>query len=489
MTPQRRWAWAGAAAPVIFALALDPVASLLAPGRAGPLERMRDLIDVERSLGLFVEPSVHAWVAARPLVLDALEVTYVGVHVPVMLAVLAWVWFAHPQAFPRARNTFVAAQTLCAIAYPPRPPPPPAAAGGRGIFFRPGPGRPPQRPPPRPPPHAAKPSAPPRLRPRPAPAPPSPPPRPGGAPPLAPLPVLREGLAPRHRTPTPAPGGVGARVGARGSLLARRAGAAAGAGGDRAGALRRMCRLFGMSGGDRRVRATFWLLEAPDSLARQSRREPDGTGVGWFDEDGRPQVAKQPLAAYEDPAFAREARELESTVFLAHIRYATTGEVDVRNTHPFEQRGRLFAHNGVILELERLERELGDDRALVRGDTDSERLFALITRETERHGGDVGAGIAAAARWVAAEHCRCTRSTSSSGRATACGRCATPRRTSCGCSSATPADRAAVVTSTRPAPPAPCACARSPSRATRRSSSPASAWTRIRAGACSSRVS
>lgn len=41
-----------------------------------------------------------------------------------------------------------------------------------------------------------------------------------------------------------------------------------------------MCRLFGMSGGDRRMRATFWLLEAPDSLARQSRREPDGTGVG-----------------------------------------------------------------------------------------------------------------------------------------------------------------------------------------------------------------
>jgi predicted glutamine amidotransferase len=163
-----------------------------------------------------------------------------------------------------------------------------------------------------------------------------------------------------------------------------------------------MCRLFGLSGGEQRVRATFWLLEAPDSLAEQSRREPDGTGVGWFDEEGRPQVAKQPLAAYEDAAFAREARELESTVFLAHIRYATTGEVDVRNTHPFEQRGRLFAHNGVVLDLERLERELGEDRALVQGDTDSERLFALVTREIERHGGDVGAGIAAAVRWVAA---------------------------------------------------------------------------------------
>jgi predicted glutamine amidotransferase len=163
-----------------------------------------------------------------------------------------------------------------------------------------------------------------------------------------------------------------------------------------------MCRLFGMTGGEERVRATFWLLEAPDSLARQSRREPDGTGIGWFGGDGRPKVAKQPVAAYEDAAFAREAKALDSTTFVAHIRYATTGGLDPRNTHPFQQRGRLFAHNGVVQDLERLEQQLGDDGVLVRGDTDSERLFALITRETERRGGDVGAGIAAAAAWVAA---------------------------------------------------------------------------------------
>jgi predicted glutamine amidotransferase len=157
-----------------------------------------------------------------------------------------------------------------------------------------------------------------------------------------------------------------------------------------------------MSGGGRRVRATFWLLEAPDSLARQSRREPDGTGVGWYDERGRPAIAKQPVAAYEDHAFAREARELESTAFVAHIRYATTGAVRAVNTHPFAQHGRLFAHNGVVHDLPRLERELSADSSLVRGDTDSERVFALITRETKRHDGDVGAGISFAARWIAA---------------------------------------------------------------------------------------
>jgi glutamine amidotransferase len=36
----------------------------------------------------------------------------------------------------------------------------------------------------------------------------------------------------------------------------------------------------------------------------------------------------------------------------------------------------------------------------VLGDTDSERYFALITKETDAHGGDVGAGIATAARWI-----------------------------------------------------------------------------------------
>jgi predicted glutamine amidotransferase len=161
-----------------------------------------------------------------------------------------------------------------------------------------------------------------------------------------------------------------------------------------------MCRLFGMTGGRERVRATFWLLEAPDSLAQQSRREPDGTGLGTYDEHGRPVVSKQPLAAYEDQQFAQEAREVGSRTFIAHVRYASTGAVSPENTHPFEQQGRLFAHNGVIGDVGRLEQELGDSMSLVKGETDSERYFALITREIERDG-DVGGAIARAASWIA----------------------------------------------------------------------------------------
>ena len=111
-------------------------------------------------------------------------------------------------------------------------------------------------------------------------------------------------------------------------------------------------------------------------------------------------VDKQPLAAYEDQEFAREAREVSSRTFVAHVRYASNGGVTMNNTHPFEQAGRLFAHNGVIGGVPALERELGESMSLVAGETDSERFFALITREIER-AGDVGEGIAAACGWVA----------------------------------------------------------------------------------------
>lgn len=155
-----------------------------------------------------------------------------------------------------------------------------------------------------------------------------------------------------------------------------------------------------MSGGPRRVNATFWLVEAPDSLAQQSRRNPDGTGVGYFDERGRPRVDKQALAAYEDRRFAQEARRLRSRTFVAHVRYASGTPVTRENTHPFEQHGRLFAHNGVIGGVPALEAELGPEMAMVHGQTDSERYFALVTREIARSGA-IESGLVQAVEWIA----------------------------------------------------------------------------------------
>lgn len=128
-----------------------------------------------------------------------------------------------------------------------------------------------------------------------------------------------------------------------------------------------MCRLFGMSAGDAVVQATFWLLDAPDSLVTQSHQNADGTGVGYFDRDGTPHVDKQAIAAFEDRRFATEARDIWSRTYVSHVRHATTGGLTLANTHPFCQRDRLFARNGVIGDLAKLEQKLGAERALVVG--------------------------------------------------------------------------------------------------------------------------
>jgi glutamine amidotransferase len=127
----------------------------------------------------------------------------------------------------------------------------------------------------------------------------------------------------------------------------------------------------------------------------------DGSGIGFFDPAGAPVLDKQPEPAFTDEEFLREAKQARSETFVAHVRYATAGGRTLANTHPFAMRGRVMAHNGGFGELDRLEEQLGSYRDLVGGDTDSERFFALITQQIDAHGGDVAAGIAAAARWIA----------------------------------------------------------------------------------------
>lgn len=163
-----------------------------------------------------------------------------------------------------------------------------------------------------------------------------------------------------------------------------------------------MCRLFGLNAGSHPVSATFWLLDAPDSLRAQSHRNADGSGIGFFDAGAAPVLDKQPEPAFRDREFTREAKHAESVTFVAHVRLATTGGRTTRNTHPFAMRGRIMAHNGGFGEVARLDARLGGYASLVLGDTDSERYFALITQQADAHGGDVAAGIVAAARWIAA---------------------------------------------------------------------------------------
>ncbi len=154
-----------------------------------------------------------------------------------------------------------------------------------------------------------------------------------------------------------------------------------------------MCRLFGMIAPEPTA-ARFWLLNAPDSVLGQSYKNPDGTGLAYY--QGRlARVEKQPIAAYEDQEFASRARRVRSHLFVAHIRKATQGEPSLENTQPFVNEGLVFAHNGNIEGLENVPVPLGP----LYGETDSERYFALL-RYHIREARDILAGIRTAVAWI-----------------------------------------------------------------------------------------
>lgn len=165
-----------------------------------------------------------------------------------------------------------------------------------------------------------------------------------------------------------------------------------------------VCRLFALHAGQRDVAADFWLLDAPGSLAHQSEINADGYGMAALTASDGLVLIRNPVQASEDLAYRQVARRLEACEMLVHLRYADTGSTSLLNTHPFSQDGRLFAHNGVVGDLDRLEAQLGANRAMVMGDTDSERFFAAITLAIRAAGGDVRAGIVAAVRQIVADY-------------------------------------------------------------------------------------
>ncbi len=165
-----------------------------------------------------------------------------------------------------------------------------------------------------------------------------------------------------------------------------------------------MCRLFALHSGEHDVAAEFWLLDAPDSLARQSEVNADGYGLAALTAGHGMVLVRNPVEAATNPAYEQLARRLVACQMLVHLRYADTGGVSLVNTHPFSEDGRLFAHNGVVGDLDKIEARLGANRAMVMGDTDSERFFALITVTIREAGGDVRAGITAAVREVVASY-------------------------------------------------------------------------------------
>jgi hypothetical protein len=78
----------------------DPVGAALA------FQHSRDIIHLEQSLGIFVEPSVQSWVAGRPFLLDVASWLYINAQFTVTMACLAFIYLRHNASFYFVRNMF-----------------------------------------------------------------------------------------------------------------------------------------------------------------------------------------------------------------------------------------------------------------------------------------------------------------------------------------------------------------------------------------------
>lgn len=146
-----------------------------------------------------------------------------------------------------------------------------------------------------------------------------------------------------------------------------------------------MCRLLGIVSGDRRGFRRC-LREAPRSLHALGREHNDGWGIAVHEATAGWTVTKRPTAASDDPTFEQAVSAARGSVLVAHVRKCTVGGISQDNTHPFRRGRWVFAHNGTIERVGDLRATLDDvSRAALRGDTDSEVLFAFLLARLASH--------------------------------------------------------------------------------------------------------
>jgi glutamine amidotransferase len=130
-------------------------------------------------------------------------------------------------------------------------------------------------------------------------------------------------------------------------------------------------------------RAFALLLEqAPHSMALLSQKHPDGWGIALGQQEGSWAIHRSMHCAFDDFSFHRLATTARGDIIVVHVRQKTQGDIKLENTHPFQAGPWIFTHNGTVQNTEYLSARTSESRRIaVRGDTDSERLFAfLLTR-------------------------------------------------------------------------------------------------------------
>lgn len=147
-----------------------------------------------------------------------------------------------------------------------------------------------------------------------------------------------------------------------------------------------MCELLGMSA-HHPASITLSLNE----FARhggETGPHADGWGVAFYDGPDANLIRESTSAANSVLMSTLRGYKLTSEIVIAHIRRASFGPVELRNTHPFRREfaGRVhtFAHNGDLPGLEQQYELEPEAVAAPVGSTDSEYAFCLLMQRMSR---------------------------------------------------------------------------------------------------------
>lgn len=121
------------------------------------------------------------------------------------------------------------------------------------------------------------------------------------------------------------------------------------------------------------------------SMSSKSAETPtngDGFGVGWYSSRPAPGLYRSIRPAWNDFNLRDLAAQIESNLFLAHVRATSLATVQETNCHPFRYKNWLFVHNGEVHGIELFRKTLisaiSDELfPFILGTTDSEVMFYL----------------------------------------------------------------------------------------------------------------
>lgn len=122
--------------------------------------------------------------------------------------------------------------------------------------------------------------------------------------------------------------------------------------------------------------------QSMNSKSAETPTNADGFGVGWYGSRPLPGLFRSIRPAWNDFNLRDLAAQIESHLFLAHVRATSLATVQETNCHPFRYGKWLFVHNGEVFGIDRFRKALiaavSDELfPSILGTTDSEVMFYL----------------------------------------------------------------------------------------------------------------